>query len=407
MSKNIVAIDFTILGDSYLSYFQDRIKEFNYDFRDSSLNLDIDLSLYKLLNDFILQLDISKENIHFLYRQEDILTYLKFIKDNNTRLYNIDFMDDTKEYSYIVSNSSWVKYAMDNNLINDYRWIYGNNSNLKDRYYELSSIFDIDLTLIEHVDELFIALSPEYIPIKYHWLFELLVKNISVAKRYEYVVYEDFLNRLAYRDKQYDYTNCYVTLLCNKDYLFAVLGLKASLDAAGCKYPLIVLVSDLVDKKTLSYLDNYDIRYYKIKDLREKENKILVKNNFSFDPQCVINKIHCFSTLKDYNNFLYLDADSIVTKNIDYLLEEEVDDNIHIHDRVFLAKSSDKIFKDKENIEKYCKYDLKIEPNSIFHNNTKDKYWFDFKYVEDVFSFVNTFLKNNKNFIQGELINDR
>ena len=106
MSKNIVAIDFTILGDSYLSYFQDKIKEFNYDFRDSSLNLDIDLSLYKLLNDFILQLDISKENIHFLYRQEDILPYLKFIKDNNTRLYNIDFMDDTKEYSYIVSNSS-------------------------------------------------------------------------------------------------------------------------------------------------------------------------------------------------------------------------------------------------------------------------------------------------------------
>ena len=160
-----------------------------------------------------------------------------------------------------------------------------------------------------------------------------------------------------------------------------------------------MLVSDLVDKKTLSYLDNYDIRYYKIKDLREKENKILVKNNFSFDTQCVINKIYCFSTLKDYNNFLYLDADSIVTKNIDYLLKEEIDNNIHIYDKVFLAKPNTKIFNDKENIEKYCKYDLKIEPNSIFHNNTKDKYWFDFKYVEEVFSFVNTFLKNNKNFI--------
>ena len=263
------------------------------------------------------------------------------------------------------------------------------------------------------VEEVFITLSPEYLPNNYHELFYCLVNNNSI--------YEDATNRLAYKNKEYNYENAYVTLLGTNDYLYGVLGLKASLDAVDSRYPLIVLVSDLVSQETLETLYNYDITYKLISDLKRKEIIECVYNGRQVELGTTINKIYCF-TLTEYNKILFLDADCIVTKNIDkvfdietksdpfflggvglikhvdgysspsFTIEDGTTYNYCYGTTIFLTKPDNKIFNDLKHAYENCNNivnvtdsilftnyfeqfkDIIFPKNSLYHNNTSEKY---------------------------------
>jgi len=110
--------------------------------------------------------------------------------------------------------------------------------------------------------------------------------------------------------------NAYITLLSSEDYLDAVLVLNRSLKYSKSNYALVVAVTeDIYDKvhdilcedgcivekiERISYSDYITSKY--------KDHSVL--NTAS--------KINLFS-LKNYDKLVYLDADSIVMKNVDDL----------------------------------------------------------------------------------------
>ena len=77
---------------------------------------------------------------------------------------------------------------MDKKLIDDYKWVY---SIEQENEYAFSSINNLNLSLLDDVEELYITLSPETLPSKYHNLFyelinicnNLLDKEFNIEER--------------------------------------------------------------------------------------------------------------------------------------------------------------------------------------------------------------------------------
>ena len=248
-------------------------------------------------------------------------------------------------------------------------------------------------------DEIFISLSPEYVSYKEVPLFQFLISVFKKIKNYDYIIYENICNRLTYYNKEYDESNSYVTLLSTNSYLPAVLGLKASLDECGCKYPLTVICSNLLDKSTVTLLDTYNINYVIVNDIK-KLNEDFIDTQLIIDEESKINKLHIFN-LDSYEKLLFVDADYIVTNNLDYLFEAE--EELIKDSSLFLTKPNKEVFNllkdkyDKETIsfnELFNNYfndykELKVKNNSLYHH----KYWFEFTYLEKSFDYVHNIIK--------------
>lgn len=110
-------------------------------------------------------------------------------------------------------------------------------------------------------------------------------------------------------------SNAYVTLLSTEDYLDGVRVLKKSLEHTESQYPFICAVTEDIYKRALvASLEGQGIIVKKIQRLeysletQKKWKGMSVLNTAS--------KISLFN-LKEWNKLCYIDADSIILKNID------------------------------------------------------------------------------------------
>lgn len=102
----------------------------------------------------------------------------------------------------------------------------------------------------------------------------------------------------------------YTTLLATDDYVQGVLGLNYSFQINNIKYPLIVLITDNCQIATMQLLEKNNIQYKIIPD------SSFVNNDGRF--RTTLNKFYAF-TLFEYEKICFLDADVILSGNIDYI----------------------------------------------------------------------------------------
>ena len=110
----------------------------------------------------------------------------------------------------------------------------------------------------------------------------------------------------------------YCTLLSSEDYLDAVLVLNQSLRAVKSQYPLFVMITKPVasNQKLLMILNSASI-FYKIIEPLQYSIESLIKHS----GESVLNtasKLQIFN-IREYDKLIYIDADTLVLKNIDHI----------------------------------------------------------------------------------------
>ncbi|CAG8804241.1 30529_t:CDS:1, partial [Racocetra persica] len=127
---------------------------------------------------------------------------------------------------------------------------------------------------------------------------------------------------------------CWVTLLTMKSYFPGVVCLAKSFMRVKTKYPLLVLVPDLEKEETnlnrndydelIQLGSNYDFRFIEIKEITRINLKTsrYMWDYFKEAPT----KIRAWE-VEGYDIVGLLDADMCVIRNMDELLELDLDDN--------------------------------------------------------------------------------
>ena len=113
----------------------------------------------------------------------------------------------------------------------------------------------------------------------------------------------------------------WTTLITNTAYLTGLLTLDHSLKKHGSKYPLVALYTDTFPAQGHKVLDDRGIPKQHVKYLLPK-----VKKDFTNDPRFYDcwSKLTPFS-LEEYDRVVQLDSDMVVLKNMDELMELELD----------------------------------------------------------------------------------
>ncbi len=211
--KNILSIDFDIVmapdinlynalvGGEFNKTIDDLIEHHNF-----LENVRMDYEHYNKL--FLLLLDLVKylnpEDVRISYNHEDIKYMLQ--NDMDLVVYNIDHHHDLnyKEEDDLIkcpicSCANWAKYFLENGNISRYIWIKNSNSIPKKDLYkftwgekiETRDLIKIDslVTSLPKIDKLFICLSPEWVPKKYHSLFYLMIDYLNKELNTHFTIY--------------------------------------------------------------------------------------------------------------------------------------------------------------------------------------------------------------------------
>lgn len=123
--------------------------------------------------------------------------------------------------------------------------------------------------------------------------------------------------------------NTYATLLSSNDYLPGIIGLNYSLKKVNSIFPLLVIATDNLSSSTFEILTKEKINFRVVPTLLY-ENRTIWENT--------INKFYIYS-MEEYKKICFLDADIIVTKNIDCLFENKTPCFINPADDAFQRKS--------------------------------------------------------------------
>ena len=117
-------------------------------------------------------------------------------------------------------------------------------------------------------------------------------------------------------------TPVWTTLITNTDYLSGLLTLDYSLKKHKSAYPLVALYTDTFPAEGLAALDARGIPHQKIKYLLPTKST----RDYSNDPRFYDcwSKLTPFS-LVEYDRVVQLDADMLVLKNMDELMDLELD----------------------------------------------------------------------------------
>lgn len=203
--KTVLSIDFSIIMANNLPLTGNFVQEFfgmreHLDYAPILNFLPIDFDIYENLTEVLYNQWSQNKDIktHFIYGQEDTLHFLKKIKEEGEtcRLINIDYYPDLERYGDHLNNTNWVKYGIDNNLIDEIIWIKDRDSNP-----ELPPGYDIDTSLtiqnvifdlLPQADEIVISSSFEWILPKdevlislWEFLFKKLTGNTEI-------IYEEY-----------------------------------------------------------------------------------------------------------------------------------------------------------------------------------------------------------------------
>lgn len=113
----------------------------------------------------------------------------------------------------------------------------------------------------------------------------------------------------------------YVTFLSNRNYLDGVLALNKSLKLVKAKYPLFCLLSKNVEPDVVSELNSNGIDSIQLKECVTEDTGVnkdaaYANWNYTFD------KLYMWS-LTQFEKIVFVDADMIVTANIDHLFEKK------------------------------------------------------------------------------------
>ena len=112
----------------------------------------------------------------------------------------------------------------------------------------------------------------------------------------------------------------YVTVLSDESYLKGVLTLHYSLRQTYPAYPLLVLLNDSASAHTQQVLTQANIPFKILPKLsyRASSNASMQQKGWDALLNNTADKLSVF-TLTEYAKIVYLDADMLVLKNIDYL----------------------------------------------------------------------------------------
>lgn len=157
-----------------------------------------DATLYCRLTEFIVKVarKLPANKIHFITSHEEIVPLIKTETKEN-QMINIDNHHDIQYGSYVEhidypQCGSWVKYLYQQNKIDSYIHVGTDNS---DRPFDedmslLTDFFNVHRydfnLLVEDTEELFICLSPGWVPAKYHDLFKAWAVALSAMKNCKY-----------------------------------------------------------------------------------------------------------------------------------------------------------------------------------------------------------------------------
>ena len=184
----IVTIDFDIIMrpsiESY-NYFinedGDSIDQLEQEFVHFQ-NCQADLSIYKLLTDFIL--NVESEKIFFISSHKDILQFVNESVDliNIDHHHDLGYSNESYSETFEISCGNWVEQLYRENKIKSYTWIHNPN------YFLLmgdQARIDNDLiisdenemkkylnNLAQHTDSLIICSSFPWVPSMYRPLFD-------------------------------------------------------------------------------------------------------------------------------------------------------------------------------------------------------------------------------------------
>lgn len=110
--------------------------------------------------------------------------------------------------------------------------------------------------------------------------------------------------------------NVYTTLLATDNYVDAVLTLAYSLQQVNSYYPLVVICYDSLSKETFQKLDDDNIQYQVFPSMMFSGTSRHDTRNYD----CTMGKFLSYK-LKDVKRFVFIDADSVVLQNIDWMFQ--------------------------------------------------------------------------------------
>ena len=113
----------------------------------------------------------------------------------------------------------------------------------------------------------------------------------------------------------------YVTFLSNRSYLDGVLTLHKSLQIVRSRYPLYCLLSMNVESDVIGQLEASGIACIQLKECVTSDQNVnsiawAMNWNYTFD------KLYMWSLIQ-FKKIVFIDADMIVTANIDHLFEKK------------------------------------------------------------------------------------
>ena len=174
MEKTILTIDFDVIMWPSVELYNNLPGGWEERFQRFPMlgNCLIDYDLYHRLTNLFIYL-LNKTNIHFIEHHDEIVSYL-----TNDTLYHVINVDYHHDWYYNEEDSdkveklncgNWVKYLNDNNMLSFYTWINTSNSNFCNDIFENNKIEFFNINEIELTDffvpnEVFICLSPDWIP---------------------------------------------------------------------------------------------------------------------------------------------------------------------------------------------------------------------------------------------------
>ena len=154
-----------------------------------------DLQHYQKIVNFLLYVidNLDTSNIRVAFNHEDIKYLLESCDEVN--VYSIDHHHDLGypippelvEKTPAINCSNWGEYFISNGTIKNFTWIKNSNSETKfqqdfSKYLTIKDLNEIDLFKLPHIDQLFLCLSPEWVPSMYHPLFYTILDLINEKK---------------------------------------------------------------------------------------------------------------------------------------------------------------------------------------------------------------------------------
>lgn len=173
--KTVISIDFDIIMAPTINYYNMLVPKTSWEDMDDLMSLVFpDAQHYQRLTEWLYYIipTLDKKNIHFIDSHEQINDFVK----ERINLFNIDHHHDIgyqEEQKDEATCADWVKDLYQQGLIEHYTWIGNENSDQIDSpiINDFFPLKEYQLEKLQNIDELYICLSPPWVPPKWRPLF--------------------------------------------------------------------------------------------------------------------------------------------------------------------------------------------------------------------------------------------